>query len=372
VSGEVLEAVTPSTLGVESLSLASHGRQSPNRDSRSWRVTRVALTIAYLAATLILTNWHFRSQGRKYEAKIDWLGAIPTDREVIVVWMVGLFLVNLVGRPRKDLVQLIVSWAPFLVALFLYDFARSVGFRIHGRDNPPIMVMPQIRADEFLFGGRLPTTILQERYYKPAEIKWYDIMVAGVYTSHFLVPYLFAGVLWAKWKRLWRWYAGTFVAVNFFSCVIFAAITTAPPWWAARENLIPSFERKLAGRGWSKIGLNLVARLIDKGQDTVNPYAAIPSLHSAQALLIVACLWPLVWKWVRPFLFIYPVAMTFALVYSGEHYFVDVLIGWFIVAGFLVAGFWLREWKKWRSPFLEPSFTSTAHLSTAAAGQLTH
>ncbi len=331
-----------------------------------WRALRLGLTVAYLVGTLVWTNQIARSRNYVYNGTLDYLGAIPTDREIIVLWMVGLFLINLVGRSVHEWFITLTSWAPFLVALFLYDFARSVGFRIHGRTAPPMMIVPQIRADELFGFGRLPTTILQERLYDADHVRWYDVIVSGVYTSHFLVPYLFAGFLWTKGKRLWRWYAGTFVGVNFFSCLIFALVTTAPPWYAANAKLIPPFERVIAGRGWSKVGLNLMSRLIDKGQDTVNPYAAIPSLHSAQAFLIVVCVSPFIGKWVRPLLLLYPISMTFALVYSGEHYFVDVLAGWLMVVLALIIGGWMRKRYEWVNPFIYPSFgTSPSEVGIA-------
>jgi membrane-associated phospholipid phosphatase len=327
---------------------------------QSWRQIRLGLTLVYLAGTLVATNLLARARGLRRDGVVDWIGAIPVNREIIVLWMVGLFVVNLVGRPRRDWAVTLLSWAPFLVALFLYDFARSVGYRIHG--NKPMMVVPQIRADELFGAGRLPTTILQERLYNPDDIRWYDVITSGVYTSHFLVPYLFAGFLWTRGQRLWRWYAGTFVGVNFFSCLIFAFVTTAPPWYAAQQKLIPEFERKIAGRGWSEIGLNLVSGLIDKGQQTVNPFAAIPSLHSAQAFLIVCFVWPFLPKLLRPFLTLYPLWMTFALVYSGEHYFVDVLVGWAIVAVALWIGGQLRRRKGWENPFTSPRFAPSPAL----------
>jgi PAP2 superfamily len=325
-----------------------------------WRQIRWLLTVAYLRATLAITN-RLQGDGSRYKALGDALGQIPTDREIIVGWMVGLIVVTLVGRTFRDLRVTLLSWAPFAAALFFYDFARSIGFRIHGGSNAePMVVIPQLRIDEWLGFGRLPTTILQERFFNPDRIYAYDVAVSAVYTSHFMVPYLFAGYLWARGQRLWRWYAGMFVAINFSACAIFAAVTTAPPWYAANEGLIPPFERIIAGRGWSRIGLNLMARVIDKGQDTVNPYAAIPSLHSAQALLIVACLWPLVWKWVRPFLLAYPLFMTFALVYSGEHYLIDIFAGWGLVALALTGGWWLRQRFGWVSPFIEPRLASSS------------
>ncbi len=352
--GETVSGAThePIPASVDTTVDTSLGRMPRNL---RWTAIRIGLTLAYIAGTLVWTNRIAHARNYTYNGTLDYLGAIPTDREIIVVWMVGLFVVNLVGRPTKEWITTFVSWAPFLLALFLYDFARSIGFRIHGSGTPPKMIVPQIRADELFGLGRLPTTILQERFYDANNVRWYDVIVSGVYTSHFLVPYLFAGFLWTKGKRLWRWYAATFVGVNFFSCAIFAAVTTAPPWYAANTGLIPPFERVIAGRGWSRIGLNLMSRLIDKGQDTVNPYAAIPSLHSAQAFLIVVCVSPFVWKWLRPLLLLYPLTMTFALVYSGEHYFVDVLAGWMIVVAALVLGGWLRKRYGWVNPFVYPS-----------------
>jgi hypothetical protein len=352
---------------MEEMSARTHPQPVP---TMPWASIRIALLASYVGATFVATNMLARSKGIRQDGVIDLVGAIPTDREIIVLWMLGLFSMNLVGRPRRDWAITGLSWAPFLVALFLYDFARSVGYRIHGENNPPMMVIPQIRADEFLGGGRLPTTILQERLFNPKEVRWYDVIVSGVYTSHFLVPYLFAGFLWVKGQRLWRWYAGTFVGINFFSCAIFAAVTTAPPWYAAREELIPDFERVIAGRGWSRVGLNLVSRFIDKGQDTVNPYAAIPSLHSAQALLIVACVWPFVHRWLRPLLVLYPLWMTFALVYSGEHYLVDVFVGWAIVAAALAIGALLRRRFGWVNPFREPKLTRTVPQDLESADEV--
>jgi PAP2 superfamily len=330
------------------------------------------LTVLYLVATFAYTNYLARQKGYAYNGAVDYLGAIPTDREIIVLWMVGLIAVNLIGRPIREWRNTLFSWAPFLVALFLYDFARSVGFRIHGAS--PMMVVPQIRADEFLGGGRLPTTILQERLYDPDQIHWYDVVVSAIYTSHFLVPYLFAGVLWIKNKLMWRWYAAVFVGVNFLSCLIFALVTTAPPWYASQAELIPEFDRVIAGRGWSKIGLNLMSRVIDKGQDTVNPFAAIPSLHSAQALLIVICVSPFVWKWLRPLLLVYPLTMTFALVYSGEHYLIDVFVGWAIVGFVFGVGWFLRRRFAWSNPFasdlvvpVQATSATTIHTTSGRA-----
>jgi membrane-associated phospholipid phosphatase len=271
-----------------------------------------------------------------------------------------------------------------LLALFLYDFARSVGYRIYSHNGGiPFVVHPQITIDRWLGAGRLPTERLQswlvapkaglgqlpmaevERRlkYDDSTIRWYDVMVAVVYTSHFMVPYLTAGYLWRKGQRIWRWYAATFVTVSFACCAIFALVTTAPPWYAASKGLIDPFPRVLASRAWHRVGLSFAARMIDKGKGTVNPFAAVPSLHSADALLVAIFVWPYIGRWtkwlVRPLLVAFPLLMAFTLVYSGEHYVIDVLTGWAMV-GLVLGGAWLlRRRYGWANPWRDgPNFGS--------------
>ena len=325
---------------------------APIDPQAKWVWVRRALFAVYLTGTYL----YLRSKG-----------TIPSDREIIVVWLLGLALLATVGRTWRQAGVTLLSWAPFLFALFLYDFARAVG---HWLDRP-IAVTPQITADRWVGGGKLLTERLQDwliddrvglRTKPMAEVEqmlrndettihWYDVLVSGVYQSHFFVPYLAAGIVWAKGQRLWRWYAATFVSVNFAACAVFALYATAPPWYAAQKGLIEPFPRVLAARGWSQVGLRFAARIIEKGQSTVNPFAAIPSLHSAQALLVAIFLWQVVWKWLRPILAALPIAMTFALVYSGEHYLIDVFAGWGLVALALTGGWWLRQRYGWKSPW---------------------
>ena len=323
--------------------------------SSTWARVRRCMMVAYVATTAL----YLRS------AK-----GIPSDREIIAGWILGLALVATIGRSKRDVVITLASWVPFLLALFLYDFARAVGHWI----DAPLAVRPQITIDRWLGGGRLWTERLQgwlvspkaglgrlavgesERILKTdkSTIRWYDVIVSAVYQSHFLVPYVTAGILWRHRTR-WRWYAATFVAVNFVSCAIFALYATAPPWYAAQRGLIDPFPRVLASRAWSRVGLSFASRVIEKGQGTVNPFAAIPSLHSAQALMVAIFLWGVVWKPLRPLLALLPLTMAFTLVYSGEHYLIDVFAGWAMVALALTIGWKLRQRKGWVSPFSWPT-----------------
>ena len=360
---EVVETLIATNESPVALSVTESARTPLGLTAKTWSRIRAAAMAQYVVATAL----YLRSTE-----------AIPSDREIIAGWILGLALVATIGRTRRDVVVTLASWVPFLLALFLYDFARAVGHWL----DAPLAVTPQITIDRWLGGGRLWTERLQgwlvspkaglgrltvaesERILKtdPSTVRWYDIGVSAVYQSHFIVPYLTAGILWRNRVR-WRWYGATFVAVNFASCAIFALYATAPPWYAARQGLIDPFPRVLAGRAWSHVGLNFASRVIEKGQGTVNPFAAIPSLHSAQALMVCVFLWGVVWKPLRPLLVLFPLAMAFALVYSGEHYLIDVFAGWGMVALALTIGWRLRMRKGWVSPFRWPGRRGTVASS---------
>ena len=63
----------------------------------------------------------------------------------------------------------------------------------------------------------------------------------------------------------------------------------------------------------------------------------MPSLHAGAALLVALFLWPIAGTLWRVVLVAYALAMGLTLVYTGEHYVVDVFAGW-LVAAVAVAG----------------------------------
>jgi len=84
---------------------------------------------------------------------------------------------------------------------------------------------------------------------------------------------------------------------------------------------------------------------LSDAQADANAVAAMPSLHTAFALLVVVVLWPYVRRWwARAVLVAFPLAMTFTLVYGGEHYVIDVLAGWAYVVLVCVAA---NAWEQW-------------------------
>jgi len=69
----------------------------------------------------------------------------------------------------------------------------------------------------------------------------------------------------------------------------------------------------------------------------------VPSLHAATALLISLFFWSRTTRW-RWLLVLYPLAMGASLVYLGEHYASDVLLGWLYAVVVFIAGNRLYDW----------------------------
>jgi membrane-associated phospholipid phosphatase len=87
-----------------------------------------------------------------------------------------------------------------------------------------------------------------------------------------------------------------------------------------------------------------IGKPIPHAEETGNVFAAMPSLHIAWSTLVVFALWSLVrpW-WGRLLLVSYPVLMLFATVVTANHYFLDAVGGWAVLA----LGYALARWRDW-------------------------
>ena len=102
---------------------------------------------------------------------------------------------------------------------------------------------------------------------------------------------------------------------------------------------------RIVGRGWGKLNLHSATVLLDQGQASVNLVAAIPSLHAGMTAAVAMFLWHRVHRGWRPLLVAYPLIMAFTLVYTAEHYVIDILLGWVLAVAVIVA---LNRYQAWR------------------------
>ena len=60
---------------------------------------------------------------------------IPVQRELVIAWTCGALACASIGRPPRQIVQLVLDWLPIVVILSVYDFTR--GQRRLARDRRP-------------------------------------------------------------------------------------------------------------------------------------------------------------------------------------------------------------------------------------------
>ena len=262
---------------------------------------------------------------------------IPIDRLLQAVWIVAGIVAAKVGRPLRELARVLLDWTPFIGLLLAYDFTRGVADTF----GAPVHVLGPVRADEVMFApllhGQVPTVWLQDQLYDPTTVSWWEVGVAIIYFTHFIVPWALAGVLYVRDRVAWRGYAVRIVALSAAGLATYALYPAAPPWMASDQGVITADVARTATRGWSVLGLHDAGVLLAHAQAGVNLVAAMPSLHAASTLLVAVILWQRTRRRVlRVLLVAYPPAMAFTLVYGGEHYVIDVLVGWLYVLAVLV------------------------------------
>jgi hypothetical protein len=283
------------------------------------------------------------------------------NRELLLLYIATGLLAASIGQGRRML-YVIRDWLPFALVLVAYDLSRGAADLI-GR---PTLWHWQADADRWLFFGTMPTVWLQERLKLPHP-PWWEIVISTVYMSFFILPYVVAAVLWLRDRDEWKAFIRLFVGLSFAALVIYALLPAAPPWAAARctaadvedgpsgppcmfrsprgvpdggllgamqttQDGANGWVERIVGRGWGKLNLHSASALIDQGQASVNLVAAIPSLHAGLTLAIAAFLWDRVHRRCRPWLVAYVLVMAFTLVYTAEHYVVDILLGWVLAA----------------------------------------
>ena len=237
--------------------------------------------------------------------------------------------------------QLLIAWSPLSVILVAYAAAQWVAAPFGPRGDGAAVnrlgfglhVAGPAEVDRSVFGA-VPSVWLQAHLVDGAA-HWYDAVAAVVYVTHFVSIPLLTGVVWFRLReRFAAWIAAvvTFTLLGVGGYVVYPA---APPWLASDRGAIGSVSR-ISSRGWDYLHLDLLGWLSGSGQQGSNPVAAMPSLHAGGAMLVALFLWPVATTALRGLLLAYVLLMALTLVYTGEHYVVDVVAGW-VVAGAAVA-----------------------------------
>jgi len=185
-----------------------------------------------------------------------------------------------------------------------------------------------VRIDRVLGLGATPTQRLQHLFARPDHIRAHEKPLVWAHWVWFFVPHgALAYVLAFHRDRFPRAAAQTY-AVFDLGTIVYWALPTAPPWFAAQEGRLrngrfPAIRRMMIEygeqfwrRGWAPLYSFLAG----------NPLAAMPSLHFATSVMaahVLADTGPIAGAvgWA------YATTLGIALVYLGEHYLIDLLAG---------------------------------------------
>ncbi len=289
----------------------------PDKPSLSSRV-RTATLVGFIA----LLSWRWATTG------------IPNQRTPLFAWILGAVAIYAIGRTGSRAMRLFWDWAPMIGLLALYDFSRGLA----DEAGMPLQMASLVRAEEALFGSPIPTIRWQQNIIGPdGPVHWWEAVVAVCYSSHFVVSLTVMGVLWFASRDQFLAFRLRFSIVTLLGLIGYFLVPSAPPWMAANNDLIGSV-RRLSLRGFQVFGGEGAEKAITAGARLSNPVAAMPSLHGAWALLIALFFTRFTPRWAWPLLFCYPALMLFTLVATGEHYVIDVLVGFVCTgAAFLIA-----------------------------------
>ena len=298
----------------------------PEAPAVRWRPSRTQVAWGIWATVFGVTTWRW---------------GMPRSRPQLFL-ILGLALLAATAGNRRGWARVVRDWFPLFVILSAYDIVRG-----QAQFWGTVHIVPQINADRWLFGG-VPTVWLQHHLFTPGRPHWWDYGVFFVYLSHFFVALIVAAVLWKVNHALFRRFAAFFVALTLLAFVTYAAFPAAPPWLASQsEHLAPT--ARIIDEMWSHIALRGGAQTLSATSNLANPVAAMPSLHAAYPMLLLLFFWRRAGRW-RWLLALYPLAMGFALVYTAEHYVIDVLFGWLYAAVVYFVGCRIAErWATRRS-----------------------
>lgn len=252
-------------------------------------------------------------------------GYFPT----IDLLAVAFFPIALVLRRGRTF---LADWIPFGFLLLAYEEFRGLAFQW----NAHVHVGDIAGLEQRLFGSPLPTIRLQEALYHAGQVGAVDVLTTGLYFVHFVGVLGLAFWLWLRHDRRTYWrYVLAVLVLSYLGFATYAVFPSMPPRLAfgpgSLQPVVDVFAYTVGHFVLFKPFFT-VYQMIDG-----NPYAAMPSLHIAYpflVFLVAVRLWPGRWAWLTA---LYPLAMTFAVVYLGEHYVVDCIAG----ALYASAAFWL-------------------------------
>ena len=253
-----------------------------------------------------------------------WRGvSIEPEWTLIALLVVAIAL----GRGRT----FIQDWAPFLLLFFAYEemrgFAAKTGFAPHDLSG----------LERALFGGAIPTLVLQRAFYHPGVVGIQDVVAMVFYFMHFVLPIVVGFIFWLNSREHYRRYIAALLLMSFLAFVTYLFWPSAPPWYQFHD--VVKINDQTVSKLW---GYTLVSPIYHSFNP--NKFAAFPSLHAAYPALATVYAWSR-YRALGIGLLLWTAGVLLSIVYLGEHYVVDALAGFVYVAA---AAFIVESFTRWR------------------------
>ena len=242
-----------------------------------------------------------------------WRGiSIEPEWVVLALLLVAIAL----GRGRS----FIVDWLPFLVLFLAYEemrgFAAKTGFAPHDLSG----------LERMVFGGAIPTLVLQHAFYHPGVVSWQDVVAMFFYFMHFPLPIVVGFYFWINSREHFRRFVAALLLMSFLAFATYLFYPSAPPWYQFPDQVV-KINNQTVQALWQ--GKYFVSEIYNSFNP--NKFAAFPSLHAAFPTLAAAYAWSR-YRALAIGLIAWSAAVLLSIVYLGEHYVVDALDGFVYVA----------------------------------------
>lgn len=239
--------------------------------------------------------------------------------------LVGVFL----GRTKLFL----RDWLPFIAVFLAYELMRGIaddaGFPVHITDV--------IAAERLIAFGHLPTQVLQDWLAPPSGVGPAAIAATVFYMLHFVLPIATGLMLWV-WRRPQYYdFVAAFILLSFAGFVTYLLLPVAPPWLAAQWGHLNGPDGSPVIHYLKPAAFDVIAHALGYPEGHmlssyvfygVNPngVAAFPSLHAGYPFLSFLVLRRAFGRigWLA---LGYATLVWWAIVFTGDHYVIDVLGG---------------------------------------------
>jgi hypothetical protein len=254
-------------------------------------------------------------------------GGLRITPDVLVVAL-GLVAV-LIGRTKLFL----RDWIPFVVIFLAYELMRGIaddaGFPVHIEDVANL--------ERAIFGGTVPTAWLQELMAPPSGVGVAAIVATIFYMLHFALPVVTGFLLWVWRRPRYHDYLAAFILLSFGGFVTFLLLPVAPPWMAAQQGFLNGPDGQPVLHYLKPDAFAAIAEFLGypDGHELssyvfygVNPngVAAFPSLHAGYPFLSFLVLRQAFGRigWLA---LAYAAGVWWSIVFTGDHYVLDVVGG---------------------------------------------